>query len=121
MEKQSFRGHVTFSSRLPDSTTMERRQTLHPTADPAANARSGIPMPASTIKAPQVTRAMGASRTSMFGSQSGVSGPRQSTIRTGSQNIDPILASVKKPGDVAFGRTPMSAKQCVHRATLQTC
>ena len=104
---------------------MERRQTLHPTADPAGNARSGIPMSASTTKATQTSRMrlsttglMGASRASLFGSQSGVPNPRQSIMRTGSQNIDPMLASVRKPGDMGFGRTPMSAKQYVHELIL---
>lgn len=99
---------------------MERRQTLHPTADPANNVRSGIPMPASSIKTSQATRSgmstagpVGASRTSMFGSQPGIPNPRQSILRTGSQNIDPMLASVRKAGELGFGRTPLSAKQCV--------
>ncbi|KAF8590521.1 hypothetical protein K439DRAFT_1329564 [Ramaria rubella] len=96
---------------------MDRRQTLHPTADPAGNARSGIPMPASTMKNTQATRMrmstagpMGSSRSSMLGSQPGALHPRQSIMRTGSQNSDPMLASNRKPGDVGFGRTPMSAK-----------
>ncbi|KAF8487646.1 HEC/Ndc80p family-domain-containing protein [Gautieria morchelliformis] len=107
----NIRAHVTSSSR-PPSQEMERRQTLHPIAVPAESARSGIPMPASTIKATQMARTAGppgASRTSMFGSQPGLPNPRQSMMRAGLQNIDPST-SVRKPGDSTFGRTPMSAK-----------
>ncbi|KAF8520204.1 HEC/Ndc80p family-domain-containing protein [Hysterangium stoloniferum] len=95
---------------------MESRQTLHPTVDPANIARSGIPMPSSDVKNTQLARMRMSmaptttSRGSIFGSQSGMPNPRQSTMRAGSQNIDPILASTRKANDIPFGRTPLSAK-----------
>lgn len=89
---------------------MDRRQTLHPTADPVNNARCNPPMSASVVKNTAAMR-MSMSRPSVFGLQAG--NPRQSILRVGSQNMDPALSSVKKHADLVYGRTPLSIKQYV--------
>lgn len=94
---------------------MDRRQTLHPLMDTAGNTKSNIPIPATVVKNIPTMRQppLPASRMSMLPSQQNALQPRQSIMRVGLQNIDPMLASVRKPVDMAFGRTPMSAKQYV--------
>ncbi|GJJ12204.1 hypothetical protein Clacol_006445 [Clathrus columnatus] len=88
---------------------MDRRQTLHPLADSAGNARTNIPVPTTVIKTNPTMRPppLTASRMSI---QQSILQPRQSIMRSGLQNIDPMLASVRKPVDMAFGRTPLSVK-----------
>ncbi|KII88961.1 hypothetical protein PLICRDRAFT_53458 [Plicaturopsis crispa FD-325 SS-3] len=90
-----------------------RRSTMQASADPHSNARSGIPMPASSIKPKPGPSSSGNMRMSLAGpalrppplSQSGPgTAPRQSVFR--SQNTNPLLQSTTKSN--AFGRTPLN-------------
>ncbi|KAF8162993.1 HEC/Ndc80p family-domain-containing protein [Crassisporium funariophilum] len=81
-----------------------RRSVMQPAADPLANVRSGIPVPA-TVKKPTANLRMSLAGPALRAPNTSVPGtnPRQSMLR--SQNLNPLLQSTSKPG---YGRTPMS-------------
>ncbi|KIM48850.1 hypothetical protein M413DRAFT_438025 [Hebeloma cylindrosporum] len=91
-----------------------RRSVMQPVTDPLANARSGIPVPA-TIKKPAPNLRLSLAGPALRAPIPAVPGtnPRQSMMR--SQNMNPLLQSTSKPN---YGRTPLS--NSVRRGSIWT-